>query len=226
VVIKVIAKYICICIFGNHFNYTNLKNLIMIKLENIDLWPLKINGQYHKIAQKIVYDLRKVKRTGWVDRGVREPETVYEHTETLIILADKYFSDIAGLTRMLKIHDWAESDKKVGDRRTDKFCPIETRWNKEQKFEVELAAMQNICQKLEIYGDEIMNLWLEYEKRETERARIAYELDKFQAIIKAIEYQKAGEPVKASEFIGADGPKIKHGILRRILREKMAEISL
>ena len=198
----------------------------MIKLENIDLWPLKIKGQYRKIAQRVIYDLKNVKRTGWVDRGVREPETVHEHTEALIALADKYFPDMVGLTRMLKIHDWAGSDKKVGDRRTDNLCPVEKRWTKEQKFEAELAAMQKICQKLEIYGDEILALWLEYEEKKTERARIAYELDKFQMIMKAIEYQKAGEPVKAFEFFVEDGPKVKHRILRIILREKMTEIGL
>ena len=127
---------------------------------------------------------------------------------------------------MLKIHDWAESDKAIGDRRTDKLCSAEKRWTKEEKFDAELAAMKKICQKLEYYGEEILALWLEYEEKKTERARIAYELDKFQMIMKAIEYQKAGESVKASEFFDGDGSKIKHGILRRISREKMAEIGL
>jgi putative hydrolase of HD superfamily len=179
--------------------------------------PLSLKGYCRKYALVIISDLYKVKRTGWVDRGVRSPETVGEHTEQLIILANQNFPEMHGLSKMLKIHDWPEAKKNVGDRRTDSFCPENHRITKEEKKILEFEAMRDICSKLGRSGKIIMNLWLEYEEAKTERAKIAYQIDKLQAILKAIEYEKSGEPVTAQEFIDYSGGAIQHPILKDIL---------
>lgn len=181
-------------------------------------YPLNLRGLYRDNAQEVINRLFEIPRTGWIDRNVENPETVGEHTEALIILGKRLFN-IPGLNKMLKIHDWAESDKDVGDLRTDSFCPPEHRWTKEQKYKVEFEAMQRICAKLGSEGDRIMKLWLEYEEQKTHRAKIAYQLDKLQAIMKAIEYQKQGQPVMAQEFIDHDGDKITDVLLREILKK-------
>ncbi|MFA4942535.1 MAG: HD domain-containing protein [Patescibacteria group bacterium] len=156
--------------------------------------------------------LHKVPRTGYVDRGVKDPETVGEHTDEMILIAEELFH-IPGLTTMLKIHDWAESNKKIGDRRTDSLCPPDKRWTKEKKYKAELRAMKNICSRLGPYGPRILRLWLEFEEKRTWRAKIANQIDKFQMIRKAIRYQIAGQPVIAQEFIDHDGPKITNYLL-------------
>lgn len=84
--------------------------------------------------------------------------------------------------------------------------------------------MQSICQTLGASGNEILNLWLEFEEQKTERAQIAKQLDKLQAIMKAITYEKRGEPVIAQEFIDSNGPKIKHPKLIIVLKEQIARL--
>jgi len=186
-------------------------------------YPLNLKSPYLERALKVINSLYEIPRTGWVDRGVRNPETVGQHTDELIALADEYFI-IHGLKAMLKIHDWAESNKKIGDARTDKHCDPSRRWDKVKKYQAELKTMQRICLELGPRGAWILKLWLEFEEGKTYRARIAKQLDKFQMLIKALEYQKMGEPVIAQEFIENDGPKVKHGMLREILEQAKKDL--
>ncbi len=181
--------------------------------------PLSIKGRYRLYALEVIEGLYKINRTGWIDRGVKNPETVGEHIDELINMAQRLFPNIPGLTRMIKIHDWPEYDKKVGDRRTDKYCPRKHRYTKEEKKAAELKAMKKICLKLGPYGDSILELWLEYEEGKTERAQIAFQLDKLQVDLKAIKYQLAGKTVSAKEFIELNRDKITIPILKEMLED-------
>jgi len=192
-------------------------------MDKHDQYPLELRGKARDEAQKVINRLWQIPRTGWRDRNVKNPETVGEHTDALVNMAESLF-DVPGLNIMLKIHDWAESEKEIGDIRTDSYCPIEKRWTPEKKAAAELAAMKKICKRLESVGAIIFVIWNEYEKRETERAKIAYQLDKLQAILKAIEYQKNGETVIAQEFITNDAWKISHPSLKKILDKAILKI--
>ncbi|PKM91736.1 hypothetical protein CVU82_00835 [Candidatus Falkowbacteria bacterium HGW-Falkowbacteria-1] len=186
-------------------------------------YPLNFQGKSLTKVVKVIDVLHKTPRTGWVDRKVKDPETVGEHTDELVFLAEKLFN-IPGLNKMLKIHDWPESDKNVGDRRTDNSCPKSTRWTKDEKYQAELTAMKKICLELGIEGKKIFKLWLEFEEKKTERSQIAHQLDKLQMIVRAAKYQKEGQPIKVEEFIKEDGDKIKHPILKRVLDQAVIEI--
>jgi putative hydrolase of HD superfamily len=186
-------------------------------------YPLNFSGKNFNEAQKIIDELHKIPRTGWINHDVKNPESVGEHTDKLIALAEKYFN-IPGLSKMLRIHDWPESDPKIGDRRTDRFCPKRFRWTKERKYKAELKAMRRICLSLGEDGDEILNLWLEFEEGKTHRAKIAKELDKIQAIQKAVEYQKQGESVIAQEFISNSEGEITSLIVLQLLIEAKREL--
>ncbi len=170
--------------------------------------PLNFRGQNRLYVLKVIKALHEIPRTGWVDRGVQNPETVGEHSDELIILANHFYPFVTNLDKMLKIHDWPETDKALGDIRTDSLCPPERRWTPENKYKAELAAMEKICLPLGVAGDELFQLWLEFEAGETERAKIAKQLDKLQAIKKAIFYQTQGQTVVAQEFVDYNGPKI------------------
>jgi 5'-deoxynucleotidase YfbR-like HD superfamily hydrolase len=185
--------------------------------------PLIIDGYYFDKVQKIIDAIHDIPRTGWVNRHVKNPETVGEHTDELVNLAEDLF-DVPDLNIMLKIHDWAESDPTVGDIRTDRFCPLDQRRSKEEKYAMELRAMQKICVRLGRYGLKIFNLWWEYEVRETYRAKIAFQLDKFQMIMKAIAYQKAGEPVIAQEFIDNNGDDVQDDRLKQMILAAQSEL--
>jgi Predicted hydrolases of HD superfamily len=200
----------------------NLKNVISTK----ELFVKKIHSQYplsvsyrdFSKVQEIIDRLHKIPRTGWVDRGVKDPETVGEHTDAVVELSEKYF-DIAGLNLMLRIHDWPESNPRVGDRRIDPNCPKKSRWSKERKFQAEFKAMRQICFSFKnlILAKELFSLWLEFEKNKTKRAKIAHQLDKFQAIWQAVKYQKEGWAVDPWEFIDNTGKIITNFILEKEL---------
>lgn len=152
--------------------------------------------------------LYKVPRTGWVDRGVENPETVGEHTDGLIALAEKWHTelgiqDLPHLQKILKIHDLAEGDEEVGDITTYHLSREEEKYMaaKELKFQKEFTAMKKIASTLGKDGDIILDLWLEFEKNETHDTQIGHELDKIHAVIKAYEYQATGQPVEGIEFV-------------------------
>ncbi len=166
--------------------------------------PFNFKKARRAFVLDIIAQLYQTPRTGWVDRGVKNPETVGEHTDALIALARKYYPFMPELIPMLKIHDWAETNKQIGDARTDEHCPPDHRWTKEKKFEVEFATMKKICSRLGASGQRILMLWLEFEENKTACARAGHQLDRLQRVLKAINYQRVGEPVIAQEFIDHD----------------------
>lgn len=183
---------------------------------------MRFYGPYRTYALQIIAGLYQLPRTCWIDRGILNAETVGEHSDALVAMA-KLFSEITDLDKMLKIHDWVEYDKSVGDLRTDTYFPTDHRRTKEEKAILELKAIKKICQKLGPYGKTIFNLWTEYEEGKTERAKIAFQLDKLQAILKAIEYEKNGEPACSQEFIDYSGKFIVHPKLKEILAEAIIQ---
>lgn len=188
-------------------------------MKKISQYPLSVKGIYRFIVLEIITNLYALPRTGWVDRGVKNPETVGRHSDDLVKKAKRLFPEIIGLARMLKVHDWVEQVKGVGDMRTDPNCPADHRFTLEEKRAIEIKEMQKLCAKLGPFGKAIFKLWLEYEEGKTRRAKIAYQLDKLDAIEKAAIYQKNGEPVLAQEFIDYSGSKITEPKLKEILDE-------
>jgi 5'-deoxynucleotidase YfbR-like HD superfamily hydrolase len=188
-------------------------------MTTISQYPLSIKGAYRLYALRVIRGLYHVPRTGYKDRGVKRPESVGQHVQELLEMADFFFPNCRGLKAMLKIHDWPEYKKKVGDRRTDKYCPEDHRYTLEEKRIAELAAMEEICARLGPYGKAKLKLWLEYEAGKTLRAKRAYQLDKLQTDLKSAKYQMAGQPISAAQFIELNKNKIIIPELRMILEE-------
>lgn len=188
-------------------------------MKNYSQAPFRFKKQNRTFVLTIIADLYEVPRTGWLDRGVKNPETVGEHIDAVIALAKKYYPFMPGLIPILKVHDWPERNKQLGDARTDAGCPADHRWTKEKKYEVEFATMQEYCSQLGPAGKKIFKLWLEYTEAKTERAKIAKQLDKLQRVLKAISYQRLGEPVLAEEFIAGDSPLIYDPVLIKVLEK-------
>jgi putative hydrolase of HD superfamily len=205
------------------------KNLITAKEKIVkkihSQYPLEISCRDFSTVQEIIDRLHKIPRTGWVDHGVKNPETVGEHIDAVVALSEKYFN-IAGLNWMLKVHDWPESDPRLGDRRTDRNCPKKSRWSNKKLFREEFRAMRKICLSLKnmIKAKEFFSLWLEFAQNETELAKIANQLDKFQAISQAVKYQKQGWAVDPWEFIDTTGKIITNFILKKELEKIKSEL--
>jgi len=162
------------------------------------IYPLNIPRFYQSDALKVINGLYKIPRTGFKNRGVKNGETVGEHTDAVIFMAKELFPEIINLQRMLKIHDWPEFI--TGDLRTDSYATKEQKVSKKEKYELEKQAMITICDHFGYYGREILTLWLEFEAEETRRAKIAKQIDRVQSILKAAYYESRGEQVVAQHF--------------------------
>lgn len=139
---------------------------------------------------RFVGKLKTIKRTGWVKRGVHEPESVSDHMYRMALMAMAVGgNDSARRDRLIKmalVHDLAESE--VGD-----IAPGDG-VSKEEKFRREEAAMHHLrddALSQSNFGKELYDLWLEYDQGKTEDARLVKELDKMEMIVQADEYETA-----------------------------------
>jgi putative hydrolase of HD superfamily len=176
--------------------------------------PLK----FAHLAPHVWQALTKLERRGWVTRGFENPETVAEHTSSLRSLA----MTIPGLGNeereelldILEIHDWAESivgdEVAVIDNKDDPAL-------KAAKFEKEMKAVEEICGKLGDKGKVIMDLWKRYENGLDPIAKLAKELDKYQAVEMALKYEKSQGKHVFVELLEYSKPFITHPALLKKL---------
>ncbi len=168
-----------------------------------------------KVAPEIYQSLQDLKRTGWVDSGVENPESVKEHTEALVTLANELTpllseDEIDGLIDMLEVHDWPEAIH--GDEVILELNPDSRKALKEVKFENERKALEKICKDIP-GGDEIMALWLRFENSNDPAAEFGRQLDKYQAVEKALEYEQTQGISLFDEFLRYSIHFINHPVL-------------
>ena len=133
--------------------------------------------------------LKTLKRTGWVDNEVSLPESVADHMYRMSMLCFMLTDTSIDKDRLIKIcmvHDLAEAI--VGDITPEDKSGV----SKEDKQAMEIKALQEIVNDIghpEI-SNEIRELWMEYEDGVTELGKIAKQLDKYEMILQADEYEK------------------------------------
>lgn len=122
--------------------------------------------------------LKSLPRTGWIQNGVNNPESVASHSWGMSLLAMKLCPENLDLSKVLQIcivHDLPESI--VGD-----ITPYDG-VSKEEKKKMESSAMRNIA-------PEFFELWKEYEDQSSEEARFVKRMDKLDMSIQAMIYKK------------------------------------
>ncbi|XP_022999764.1 HD domain-containing protein 2-like isoform X1 [Cucurbita maxima] len=131
--------------------------------------------------------LKTTKRTGWVRRRVKDPESIADHMYRMGIMA-LISSDIPGVDRdkcikMAIVHDIAEAI--VGD-----ITPFDG-ISKMEKSRREQEALDHMCKLLGggSRAKEIGELWMEYENNSSPEAKIVKDLDKVEMILQALEYE-------------------------------------
>jgi putative hydrolase of HD superfamily len=139
-----------------------------------------------------IYKLKKLKRTGWPMVGVEDGESVADHTFAVSMVALIYNQDFQcdreKLIIMALLHDLGES--KIGDVVTD-IGKTEI-YNKEIKKKLETDAVKELLK-----GDqELLNLYLECLDGKTREAKILVQLEKYEMMLQAYNYQKDGETTK------------------------------
>ena len=103
--------------------------------------------------------------------------------------------------KLALIHDLAEA--KVGD--ITPHCGV----SDEEKYKLELSTMEQIQSMLGqlLAGDEILDLWKEYEEGSTTEAKLLKDLDKIEMILQAQEYEAEGSSEKSLDqfFTSTEG---------------------
>jgi putative hydrolases of HD superfamily len=107
----------------------------------------------------LAQNLKVTKRTGWVNHGVDEPESIADHMHRMSLIAlllplDNLNIDRDSLIKMALVHDVAEAV--VGDI-------IPGAMSREAKFKLERNAMQGFAKQLGYKAEEMVRLWEEYE---------------------------------------------------------------
>jgi putative hydrolase of HD superfamily len=150
--------------------------------------------------------LKTTKRTGWVMSGVQNPESIADHMYRMSLMAmiASFSNESLDTNRCIKlalIHDLAEA--KVGD--ITPHCGV----SDEEKYKLELGTMEQIQSMLGpmLGGDEILDLWKEYEEGSTTEAKLLKDLDKIEMILQAQEYEAEGSSEKSLDqfFTSTEG---------------------
>ncbi|KAF8269666.1 hypothetical protein EI94DRAFT_1724681, partial [Lactarius quietus] len=154
--------------------------------------------------------LERLKRTGWVNNKIPNPESISDHMYRMAVLAmcvSDQTLDISKCVMMAVVHDLAEL--------------------KAEKQRRESEAMQNFVH--EMLHDSpaalrIMSLWKEYEDQATAEARFVKDLDRFEMAAQALEYERAHDSQTLQPFFESSIPFIRHTEVREwgadLLRER------
>lgn len=165
----------------------------------------------------LVGKLKTTKRTGWVYRGVKSPESVSDHMYRMAVMSFLLNSREKGSNinrdhciKLALVHDMAECI--VGD-----ITPFDG-VSKEEKHKREKETMEHLSSLVgEEAGKEFLPLWKEYEAQETEEARFVKDLDRFEMILQAHEYEESEGKTGTGwlqEFFDCTKDKFQHAIVK------------
>jgi putative hydrolase of HD superfamily len=144
---------------------------------------------------EVIAKLKGIKRTGWVKRRVKDPESVADHSLMMSLMGLSMpipeGCDRNKIVKMSIIHDLAESV--TGDIITKESWPEGGTMTSKERLKIEKTAMRKILSNLDgPTSKEIMDLWKEYIDGKTSEAIFTRDLDIAEMIIQALRYHDKG----------------------------------
>jgi len=156
--------------------------------------------------------LKQLRRQGWLDRGVRDPESAADHSWGVALLAWVLAAERPELDReqvllLALLHDLPEAlagdmtpfdSERAADGTLDPghFTaePAYSALAQAEKEQREAAALENLLTGLPAaFANDIRSAWQEYEAAETLEARFVKQLDKLETLLQA-ELYRANQP--------------------------------
>jgi putative hydrolase of HD superfamily len=166
-----------------------------------------------------IYDailrLKVLKRTGWLERGVVDAESVAAHSYAVALLS-MILADIRGLDaeeamRIALIHDLPEAF--IGD-----LTPGEKEGMRGLR-EREIGAIMEMAKALPSRASEkLIEAWRKYSEGSSEVARLVRDVDKLEMGLQALSYIRPGYP-GAWEIYESALREIRDPELRELLRK-------
>lgn len=161
--------------------------------------------------------LKDTPRTGWVENGIPNVESVSDHMyrmSLLCMLCPDRFLDKDRMIRMALCHDMGESI--VGDISPAMKVPKEEKYEKEKKA---MDYLTGLVPAMDI-GHEMKSYWNEYEAQQTPEAQFVRDMDLLEMIVQAHHYERTTEKDLSSFF--KSGEKIVHPWAREIFERLKA----
>ncbi len=174
-----------------------------------------------KISEKTLVELalelgalKRVPRTGWVLKGIKDAESVADHTwrvATLaMILAPQLNVSADKLMKMALVHDVGEAA--IGDIKWETGGKVIG--SREEKYDEEKREVKRMFD-VNTDFEEYIDLWEEFHKNESKEAKIIKELDKLDMVLQALEYEREGiEGSLLDEFWENTEKYLKDGVLK------------
>jgi putative hydrolases of HD superfamily len=151
--------------------------------------------------------LKSLPRTGWLLRGVRDVESLADHSFGVawaaMLLADcararGMHVDVERVLRMALLHDLTEA--RTGDlpATVKKYFGADALHAADERIAAEMLG------PLGRVGADYIKLWREYEARASLEARIVKAADKIDLLVQANEYEKGGAQALSEFWEGAE----------------------
>lgn len=175
-------------------------------------------NEFGNNVKVLLEDINKLKRSGWLNRQVTNPESVAEHSYSVALsaltLAPKDM-ERNKLIKMALIHD-------IQEIYTGDFTPYDN-ITPQEKARLELSAAQKISKDLN--NPEMLSLFMEYEQGESREAKFIKDLDRMDAVILAQFYDnnKRAPQLLTPEFLAYAEKKYiggyNHDIVKTVYNE-------
>ena len=186
---------------------------------------MQTDGDRHLLEfWALAQQLKALKRQGWLDRGVPDPESAAEHSWGVALLAWLLARDDPALDRdrvllIGLVHDLPEAvagDPTPFDRYRDargaiepgRFAepPIYTSDARQVKIAAERNALDQMLGHLDTaIAAEVRDAWTEYESGRTPEARFVRQVDKLETLLQAESYADRHPDLAIGSFrLGAD----------------------
>ncbi len=145
--------------------------------------------------------IKHIKRSGWVERGVKNAESTADHIFMMALMCMTLPAegiDRAKAIKMALVHDIAEA--KVGDIITTEAWQGGGHMPKAEKEKKEREGMKELLSTLpKETAKEIRELWEEFMEHKTPEAVFVSDIDIAERMIQAYRYHKAGNFEKPLE---------------------------
>lgn len=155
--------------------------------------------------------LKSTTRKGWVRIGVKEPESVAEHSYFLalvaMVLGKRFKLNCEKLVKLALLHD-------LGEIETGDITPYDDKAEEKRVQERSFAEAL-----LVLLGDvEFIELWMEYQNIASEEALFLKQLDKLEMAFQVLEYENIYSNLNFESFWETARAEIKIPELAELLK--------
>jgi len=179
-----------------------------------------------------IYGLKDEPRAGWVLRGIRDPESVADHSWGSALLCHLYAAE-AGVDpsksiAIALVHDVAEAITGDLPRRVDPGPELPS---PAEKAKLERAAIEELFGGDGPWGQETRQLWEEYEASQSPEAQLARDMNLVDMCLQALLYEREGryDPARLrdnfprfdglDEFFATARPRFATAVGKRLFAE-------